>query len=581
MAILTITLPSGTVYDYDTATTGIAGKRQDLRAIQSFNILVNDAADEWTLYVNHQIFIGRYATQAQAIGALFGCFIHSGADKVGFAAALENQIDSGMSVIAEDGDNIRDTVFGNGQFGAKITNFNSSTFEGNVTVGGQFNKMNLGYSGAVISTFDLTSESGVQQHTIDARYDVTYESSIQAAIPSLNKAVLPDIVVAPLDVNISTNGVPVVGVPFTAETTLTNYDARIPIQYKWEWHEDPNGSNTLRLSETTSTGTSSYTPTVLGVSFRITVTCKYALGTHAGDDVFSSDNPPIRVQNSETTGLTKDRFSWIQGPEITYLAQDQYNISPVLNTDYIGTDATFAYEWTKDDEAFGTNAATQALSTPGVYQADVTGQNIINGITYSATEGTQNSITISPAAEVADIKLFTTLDPAGTEVTSPIAGDPNGTEQTVIQPTTEYFAYAYDTNDTLLTADDITWVFPGQDIAPTNVAFTLSGTEEVGSVLTASTVTYDGDTSTLVYSWNGTGPTTNASTYLLDAGDGGNTVTLTVTASNNGGTADGTATTGVIQVPATEDWDTYTDGRFYDIGFNGSQSPVEAYVDPS
>ena len=538
MAILTITLPSGTVYDYDTATTGMAGKRQDLRAIQSFNILVNDAADEWTLYVNHQIFIGRYATQAQAIGALFGCFIHSGADKVGFAAALENQIDSGMSVIAEDGDNITDTVFGNGQFGAKITNFNSSTFEGTVTVGGQFNKMNLGYSGAVSSTFDLTSESGVQQHTIDARYDVTYESSIQAAIPSLNKAVLPDIVVAPLDVNISTNGVPVVGVPFTAETTLTNYDARIPIQYKWEWHEDPNGSNTPVWSETTYTGTSSYTPLTAGVSFRITVTCKYALGTHAGDDVFSSDNPPIRVQNSETTGLTKDRFSWIQGPEITLLSQDEYNISPVLNTDYVGTDATFDYAWTREingvTASFGTNAATQVLSLEGVYESDVTGQNIINGITYSATEGTRNSITILPAGTlVADIKLFLTADP-------------NGTEQTVIQPTTEYFAYPYDTNGTRLTDPDTTWVFPGQLVAPSNVAFTLSGTEAVGETLTASAVTYDGGASTITYSWNGAGVPNDQSTYLLDEDDEDNTVTLTVTATNNGGTADGTATTGVI-----------------------------------
>lgn len=445
MAILTITLPSGTVYDYDTATTGIAGKRQDLRAIQSFNILVNDAADEWTLHVNHQIFIGRYATQAQAIGALFGCFIHSGADKVGFAAALENQIDSGISVIAGDGDNIRDTVFSNGQFGAKITNFNPSTFEGTATVAEQVNEMNLGYSGAVISTFSLNYPSpGLQQHTIDAKYGVTYESSIQAAIPSLNKAVLPDIVVDPLDVNISTNGVPVVGVPFTAETTLTNYDSRIPIQYKWEWREDPTGSNTLVLSETTSTGTSSYTPAVLGVSFRITVTCKYALGTHAGTSV---NNGGV-VEDSETTSVTRDSFSWIQGPEITLLSQDQYNISPALNTDYVGTDATFDYAWTREINGvtapFGTNAATQVLSLEGVYESDVTGQNIINGITYSATADTRNSITVLPAAGVADIKLFTTLDPAGTEVTSPIAGE-------------TYYAYGFTAGDVYIPDVNMTW----------------------------------------------------------------------------------------------------------------------------
>ena len=157
---------------------------------------------------------------------------------------------------------------------------------------------------------------------------------------------------------------------------------------------------------------------------------------------------------------------------------------------------------------------------------------------------TEQFTVVSPLA--ADIKLFLTADSSGTE-------------QTVIQPTTEYFAYPYDTNGTLLTADTITWVFPGQLTAPSNVAFTLSGTEAVGSVLTASAVTYDGGLSTITYSWNGTGTTTDQPTYLLDAGDEGNTVTVTVTATNNGGTANGTATTGTIDPYAPpSDWDTYS-----------------------
>lgn len=440
MAILTITLPSGTVYDYDTSTTGIAGERQDLHAIQSFNILANDAADEWTLYVNTQIFIGRYTTQAQAIGALFGCFIRAGADEVGLAAAMENQIDSGMSVITEDGDNIRNTVFGNGQFGAKITNFNPSTFVGTATVTEQVNEMNLGYSGAVIATIPLTPGSGLQQHTIDAKYGSTYESSIQAAIPNLNKAVLPDIVVPSLGVNISTNGSPVVGIPFTAATTTTNYDARIPIRYEWEWHEDPTGSNTLVLSETTLTGTSSYTPTTSGYAYRVKVKCLYDLGTHAGTAV---NNGGV-VEDTETTSITLDSFSWIQGPEILNLSGNTYYINPQPGADYLGSlSPTFNYAWTKDGSAFGSDAFNQTLTDAGVYQADVTGQNTINGITYSSSIVTRNSITIT-GVQVTNIKLFEDDDPTGTEITSPL-------------PYHTYYAYGYDGSGVLITDTNMTW----------------------------------------------------------------------------------------------------------------------------
>jgi hypothetical protein len=189
-----------------------------------------------------------------------------------------------------------------------------------------------------------------------------------------------------------------------------------------------------------------------------------------------------------------------------------------------------------------------ALTCGAVATAYVNGQ-----IATSTDPATQVAVAVTATSigEVSDIKLFLTADP-------------NGAEQTIIQSTTEYFAYAYDTNGTLLTDTDITWEFPGKLTAPSNVAFTLSGTEAVGETITASAVTYDGGTSTLVYSWNGTGPTTDQSTYLLDAGDEGTTVTLTVTASNNGGTSDGTATTGSIGpfVP-TANWDTEPITYFY------------------
>ena len=234
----------------------------------------------------------------------------------------------------------------------------------------------------------------------------------------------------------------------------------------------------------------------------------------------------------------------------------------------VGVTPSYSYAWTYTIDAQAPVAVGGSGSTLNLalvpYGATLTCGAVatayVNGkIATSTDPATQVAVAVTQTnIEVADIKLFLTADP-------------NGTEQTVIQPSTTYFAYPYNASGNLLTDPDTTWVFPGQLVAPSNVAFTLSGTEAVGETITASAVTYDGGTSTLVYSWNGTGPTTDQTTYLLDAGDEGNTVTLTVTATNNGGTADGTAATGVIGpfVP-TADWDTEPISYFYSNGVTGS-----------
>ena len=85
------------------------------------------------MYANNQIFIGRYATQAQAIGALFGCFIRAGADEVGLAAAMGNQINAGLSVITDDGDNILSQSMGLGKFQGSLRNFSEQSFVGTTT----------------------------------------------------------------------------------------------------------------------------------------------------------------------------------------------------------------------------------------------------------------------------------------------------------------------------------------------------------------------------------------------------------------------------------------------------------------
>ena len=234
----------------------------------------------------------------------------------------------------------------------------------------------------------------------------------------------------------------------------------------------------------------------------------------------------------------------------------------------VGVTPSYSYAWTYTIDAQapvavgGTGSTLNLALVP--YGATLTCGAVatayVNGkIATSTDPATQVAVAVTQTnIEVADIKLFLTADP-------------NGTEQTVIQPSTTYFAYPYNASGNLLTDPDTTWVFPGQLVAPSNVAFTLSGTEAVGETLTASAVTYDGGASTITYSWNGAGSPTDQSTYTLDAGDENSTVTVTVTATNNGGTADGTATTGTIgPYIAPADWDTYSIAETDTFAVNGT-----------
>ena len=460
MAILTLTIPGVGNYDYDTSTTGIPGQRQDLRAIQSFNILANDTADEWTLYVNNQIFIGRYTTQAQAIGALFGCFIRAGADEVGLAAAMGNQINAGLSVITDDGDNIITQSIQGGEYVGTLSNFNEATFvpTSTVTVGAPTVILN----GTPTALNGATSFSG----NTPALYFSTNTFTVATAWTGpgiLNAIELTPLTVPALSVNVSLpTAVPVVGQPYTASAALTNYDSRIPVKYKWTWFKVVSSTATaVQGPDITTSATNTLLAanlTLDSTTYKAKVEMLYALN----DTIITNADAQETSSPSETT------FAWIQGPEITLLSQDQYNISPVLNTDYVGTGATFDYAWTREINGitgpFGTNAATQVLSLEGVYESDVTGQNTVNGTPYSGNRDTRNSITITTPVDVTNIKLFLSADPTGTEITAPIAG-------------VQYYAYAY-SGTTLLTTSDLTWsaVTPASTFGVSGLLDTTFGT---------------------------------------------------------------------------------------------------------
>ncbi len=420
-------------YPVDMAAAGVASYRGRPRRVNSFSILANDDLSDWTLIINQYDLVGRYPSQAVAIGALVGCFIHADADQDGLELMISDMIQNGTGQIDEDGDNLMSQRISNGTFTGTLRNFNKDTFTG-TTNSMQQDALVVGNT---VETLLLNDP--LQTISVPARYGASFAFEVRTDKPSPNAILLPAEVIGAIDVNISfPAGTPIVGQPLTATATVTGYDSRIPIKYQWTWKENPSGANTMVKTETTTSSTSSYTPTGTA-NYRAEVELLYAL-----------DDTTTGVSDSETSGNAFQPFEWVQGPEILNLAQDQYYVFPTAPADYIGNSpVNFAYEWMKNGSPFGTDSASQILTDPGNYTVDVTGSNTVNSQTYTDTILSRNSITIAePSADVQFIRLFTALGPSGTDVTdNPPAN-------------TQLYAYAYsDAAGTQLITDDVTFTY--------------------------------------------------------------------------------------------------------------------------
>ena len=522
-------------HDYQ-AIGGQASRSRNMPAVKSFEIKTNEDRDSWHLVINSRVFVGRYPTQASAISVLYGIMYQHGGHEDGFAFALEDMLNRGGSEIDPEGDNVMSQKIENGEFKAKIINFSRDIFVGDATIDFSANEVWLYEDATPLLQQTLTIDAASQEYAIPARYDKTYQSVFKVDknfVPTFNENTLAADVIGPITANITAPSTLVVGQPATASVALTGYDTRIPVKYTWTWTQNPNGISTVVKQETTTSSTSSYTPT--GVfNYRVEVELIYAF-----DDVSTG------VSNSEITQFAAQPFEWLQGPEIQYAAQDQYAILPVADVDYIGTNANlqFNFEWMKDGSPFGTDSQSQLLVDPGVYTADVTGQNTWASDTITA----RNSITIAESIDVAYIRLWTGLGPSGDDVTDnpPL--------------NTQLYAYAYsDLAGTQLISSDVEFL-EGQGVV---ASFTGTPTPsevnaEDGTVLSITDVGVAGtDTPTVTYAWS-----TGATTPTLDTtGLEGTAITCTVTASNQW-TPDATAVVDFGTITAVpEDWDTNADG---------------------
>lgn len=484
-------------YPLDMSTAGIASNRGDLRAVNSFSILANDAGDDWTLIINQYNLVGRFPSQATALGALAGCFIHADATADGLEFMISDMIQNGTGQIDEDGDNLMSQTFSAGEFIGTIRNFNKDTWAG-TTNSVQQDLMVVG-----TATEPLLLADPLQTIRVPARYDTSYAFEVRTDKPFPNAILLASETIGPITANITVPSTLVVGQPATASATLTGYDTRIPVKYAWTWTQNPNGISTVVKQETTTSSTSSYTPT--GVfNYRVEVELIYAF-----DDVSTG------VSDSEITQLAAQPFEWLQGPEIQYLFQDNYGIIPVVDVDYIGTGAQFSFEWMKDGSPFGTDSASQLLVDPGVYTADVTGQNTW----ASDTITTRNSITIAASNDVRFVRLWTGLGPSGDDVTD------NPPSNTLL------YAYAYsDLAGTQLITSDVEFLDDQGVLASFSGTPTPSEVNAAeGTILSVTDIGVAGtDTPTVTYAWS-----TGATTPTLDtAGLEGTAITCTVTASN-------------------------------------------------
>ena len=520
-------------YPVDLSTAGIASHRGDLRAVNSFAVIANDAGDDWTLIINQYNLVGRFPSQATALGALAGCFIHAGATQDGLEFMISEMVQDGTGQIDEDGDNLMSQKIQNGEFIGTLRNFNKDLWAGTT------NSMQQDLLVVGNVTEQLLLNDPLQTIVVPARYDTSYSFEVRTDKPLPNAIALPAEVIPALSVNLSFPvGTPIVDQPLTATATLTNEDARIPVKYQWTWKENPSGANTTVKTETTTSSTSSYTPTDTS-NYRVEVEILYAL-----------DDSSTGVTDSETSSNAFQPFEWLQGPEIVYQAQDQYQVISTGGVDYEGTiPVTFNYEWMKNGSPFGTDSASQLLTDAGNYTVDVTGSNTVNSQTFTDSIVSRNSITITPSVHVDEIRLFTGQTGSGDNampVGSPVADPVDG--QT-------YYAFAY-SNGVLISGKPVEW-YEGQ-----GVLATFTGTPAPshvdptdGDELSVTNIGMAGNpAATISYLWSDG----STSPSLDTTGMEGDVITCTVTASNIWDPVDeATVNFGTVQVPVVaNDWDT-------------------------
>ena len=294
---------------------------------------------------------------------------------------------------------------------------------------------------------------------------------------------------------------------------------------------------------------------------------------------FNTDTPIISIYGTFSTGLVPVNTA---APVIAGTAQVGQTLTATTGT-WTNTPASYAYQWNRAGAAIA--GATASTYVP--VAADV-GNTLTVAIVATNSGGSSSAATSSATVSVIDI--------IPTNSSAPTISGTAQVGQTLTAATgiwthnptsftyqwnragaaiggataSTYVPVAADVGNTLTVSVVATnsggsssaAISPATssviDIIPTNSsAPTISGTAQVGQTLTATTGVWTHNPTSFTYQWNRAGTAiggATASTYVPVAADVGNTLTVSVVATNSGGSsfaATSPATSSVIDIIPT------------------------------
>ena len=416
----------------------------------------------------------------------------------------------------------------------------------------QWKRGGANISGATASTYALVQADVGEMITVTVSYtdgDGTAES------------VDSDATAAVANVNDAPTGKPTITGMLTQGETLTANRGNImdddglgTFSYQWK----RSGAN---ISGATS---STYMLAQADVGETITVTVSYTDGGSTAESVESDATAAIANVNDEPTGKPTITGMETQGQTLTA------NRGSIMDADGVGD--TFSYQWKRG----GTNIPLATSSTYMLMQADV-GETITVTVSYTDGEGTAESVESDATAAVANVNDDPTGKPTitgtptkGQELTANrgnimdadgvgdtfsyqwkrsganISGATASTYTLVQADVGETITVTVSYTDGGSTAESVeseaTAAVTNFNNEPTGKP-TITGTETQGETLTANRgniMDTDG-VGSFSYQWKRSGANISgatASTYTLVQADVGETITVTVSYTDGGGTAE-------------------------------------------
>lgn len=511
-------------YPLDLSTAGIASYRGDLRAVNSFSVIANDAGDDWTLIINQYNLVGRFPSQATALGALVGCFIHADADQDGLEFMISEMVQDGRGQIDEDGDNLMSQKIQNGEFIGTIRNFNKDTFVGTLSQ----TQENAMLVGAVSETLLLNDP--LQTITVPARYDNSYAFTVRTDNVQPNAIELPaEVIPALSNENISfPKQTPLVGVAYEADFTVDGLDSRIPVNTVYTWSTSAPGAEAWQERQTGSS--SSFTPleNYAGLVIRCEVELFYLDGTSTG------------TASSETTSVIGQIWTWTGAPFLYESTVGQtIQVTPTLDASLQSTGTgqggglSYDYAFMKDNTTVqsGSSSVYNFDGIAGTYTCEVTTNQTFNGVNYQSTQDAAPPFIVTPniTPRISYLEMWTGINdsaPDGTQITN----------LNSIPTDSTYYVFAYDQFDALIT-DEVLYGDSRSPVATSISAQASTNAAAVGDTLTVDNIVVEGDPERepVTYQWmRGATPQSTDPTYSVTPNDIGFSITCIVSVISNG-----------------------------------------------